>query len=57
MMGHYRKKSITTQNYEESMRLKTWSQNAEIKWSKVQNHNFDASFLKIIKTGEGTKQF
>ena len=60
MMVHTRKKSVTKQNYEEfwdSMSLKTWSQNAEIKPSKVQTHNFDASFLKTSKTGYGTKQF
>ena len=39
------------------MRLKSCSENAEIKLSKVQTHNFDASFLKTNKTGDGTKQF
>ena len=39
------------------MRLKTCSQNAEIKLSKLQTHNFDASSLKTSKTGDGTKQF
>ena len=31
------------------MRLKIGSQNAEIKLSKVQTYNFDASFLKTAK--------
>ena len=46
-MGHYREKSITTQNYEEFgiLCLKTGIQNTEIKPSNVQTHNFDASFL------------
>ena len=60
MRGHYRKKSVTTQNYEEFgilCALKTCSQNAEIEVSKVQTHNFDVSFPKISKTGDGTKQF
>ena len=61
MMVHYRKESIPTQNYEvcDYMRLKTYSQieNAVIKRSKVQTHNFDTSFLKTSKTGDGTKQF
>ena len=39
------------------MRLKTCSENAEIKPSKVQTHNFDASFLKNSKNGDGTNQF
>ena len=37
--------------------LKTCSQNTEIEVSKVQTHNFDVSFPKISKTGDGTKQF
>ena len=60
MRGHYRKKSVTTQNYEEFRilcALKTCSQNTEIEVSKVQTHNFDVSFPKISKTGDGTKQF
>ena len=59
MMGHYRKKSITTQNYGkcESIHLKTCRQNAEVKPSKVQTQNLDASSLKTSKTGDGTKQF
>ena len=61
-MGHYRKKSITTKNYEESgipisTRLKMCSQKTVIKGSKAQTHNFDASFLKTSKTGDGTKRF
>ena len=39
------------------MRLKTGRQNAEIKPSKVQTHNFDTSFLKTSKTGDETEQF
>ena len=39
------------------MRRKTCSQNAEIKLSKVQTDNFEASFFKTGKTGDGTKQF
>ena len=39
------------------MRLKTCNQNAEIKPSKVQTHNFDAYFLKTSKAGDGVKQF
>ena len=39
------------------MRLKTRSQNAEIKPGKVQTHNFDASFLKTSNTRDGTRQF
>ena len=41
----------------DSMHHKTYSQNAEIKLSEAQNHNFDTSFLKTNKTGGGTKQF
>ena len=39
------------------MRLKTYSQHAEIKQSNVLTQNFDASFLKTTKTGDGIKQF
>ena len=39
----------------DSMHLKSCCQNAEIKLSKVQTNNFDASFLKLSKTGDGTK--
>ena len=41
----------------DSICLKTCRQNAEIKLSKVQTHNFDVSFLKTCKTGDGTKEF
>ena len=34
-----------------------FSQITEIKPSKVQTHNFDVSFRKTSKTGDGTKQF
>ena len=39
------------------MRLKTCSQNVEIKLSTVQTHNFDGAFLKTIKSGDRTNQF
>ena len=39
------------------MRLKTCSQNPEIKLSKVQIHNSDVAVLKTNKTGDGTKKF
>ena len=39
------------------MRLKIYSQNPEIKQSKVKTHNFDACFLKTSKAGDETKQF
>ena len=35
------------------MRLKTCRQSAEIELSKVQIHNFEASYLKTSKTGDG----
>ena len=61
MMGHFtKKKSITTLNDDESgilCALKPGCQNAEIKLSKMLTHNFDASFFKTGKTGDGTKQF
>ena len=54
-MGHYRKKSITTQNYEEFGIL--CAIKFAVKMQRVQTHNFDTSFLKTSKTGAGTKQF
>ena len=39
------------------MGLKNCRQDAEKKPSRVQNHTFDASYLKICKTGNRTKQF
>ena len=55
-MAHRRKKTIATQNYEEFQILCALKP-AEIILSKVQTHNFDVSFLKTCKPGDGTKQF
>ena len=59
MMEHYKKKIYHhTKLYcvLDSVHIKTCSQNAEIKLSKVQTHNFTVSFLKTCRTGDKTKQ-